>query len=245
MEPGALMHGNLLAVGAIVAGGAALQGAVGVGFGVLAAPLLVILAPELVPGPILLLGLLLASMSATREFRSVDTRELGLAICGRFAGTAVAGAVIALLPVTVFSTVFAIMILLAVALSVSHWHLLPTRRNLLAAGLVSGFMGTITSVGAPPMAMIYQNMPGPKVRATMGAFLMLGAGFSLLTLALLGRFSAEQAASTAWMVPPLLLGFFCSRYLLRHVDRSKQGIKTAVLAVSALAALALLVKPLL
>lgn len=237
-----MAHGSMLAVAAIVAAGATLQGAVGIGFGVLAAPLLVILAPELVPGPILLMGLLLAGMSTTREFRCVDTRELSLAICGRIAGTAGAGAVIAVLPMAVFSTVFAVTILAAVGLSVTRWHLLPTRRNLLAAGLVSGFMGTITSVGAPPMAMVYQNMPGPKVRATMGAFLMLGAAFSLLTLAMVGRFSAAEAASAMWMVPPLLLGFFCSRFLLRHVDRSRRGIKTAVLAVSASAALALLAK---
>ncbi len=240
-----MVQGSMLAVAAIVAAGAALQGSVGIGFGVLCAPLLVILAPELVPGPVLLLGLLLASMTMTREFRSVDVRELGLAISGRFAGTAAAGAVIALLPLSVFSTVFAVMILAAIALSVSQWHLLPTRRNLLAAGVVSGFMGTITSVGAPPMAMVYQNMPGPKVRATMGAFLMLGAAFSLVTLAVVGRFSAAQATSTAWLVPPVLLGFFGSRYLMRHVDRSRRGVKTAVLAVSGIAAVMLLAKTLL
>jgi uncharacterized membrane protein YfcA len=239
-----MIHSSMLAVAAIVAAGAALQGSVGIGFGVLCAPLLVILAPELVPGPVLLLGLLLALLTMTREFRSVDLRELGLAISGRFAGTAAAGAVIALLPLSVFSTVFALMILAAIALSVTNWHLLPTRRNLLAAGLVSGFMGTITSVGAPPMAMVYQNMPGPKVRATMGAFLMLGAAFSLLTLAVVGRFSAAQATSTAWLVPPVLLGFVGSRFLMRHVDRSQRGVKTAVLAVSAIAAVMLLLKTL-
>jgi uncharacterized protein len=236
---------SMPAVVAIVAAGAALQGSVGIGFGVLCAPLLVILAPELVPGPVLLLGLLLASMTMTREFRSVDARELGLAISGRVAGTVAAGAVIAMLPLSVFSTVFALMILAAIALSVSNWHLLPTRRNLLAAGLVSGFMGTITSVGAPPMAMVYQNMPGPKVRATMGAFLMLGAAFSLATLALVGRFTAAQAASTAWLVPPVIVGFAASRYLMRHVDRSKRGVKIAVLAVSGIAAVMLLLKTLL
>lgn len=239
------MQASMLAVGAVVAAGATLQGAVGVGFGVLAAPLLVIIAPELVPGPLLLLGLLLSTMSTTREFRAIDMRGLGMAITGRFAGTVIAGAVIALLPATFFSTVFAIMMLIAVGLSMSRWHLLPTPRNLLTAGLASGLMGTITSVGAPPMAIVYQNMPGPKVRATMGAFLMLGAGFSLLTLAVLGRFSVAEAASTAWMLPPLILGFMLSRKLVRHVDRSRRAIKVAVLVVSAFAAAMLLVKPLL
>lgn len=240
-----MLHDSMPAVAVIVAAAAALQASVGIGFGMLAAPLLGMFAPELVPGPVLLMSLLLALMTATREFRSVDLRELGLAMTGRIAGTAAAGTVIALLPLTVFASVFALMILTAIGLSMTNWHLLPTRRNLLVAGVLSGFMGTITSVGAPPMAMVYQNMPGPKVRATMGAFLTLGAGFSLLTLAFIGRFTAPQAASSAWLVGPVLLGFFASRYLVRHVDRSKRGIKPAVLAISGIAALMLLFKTLL
>ncbi|HXD42146.1 MAG TPA: TSUP family transporter [Ramlibacter sp.] len=232
------------AVAVVVTAGAALQASVGVGFGVLAAPLLGILAPELVPGPLLLLSLVLAAMTTTREIRSVAVQELGLAMTGRIAGTAAAGTAIALLPLPVFGSVFALMILAAIGLSLTSWHLLPTPRNLLVAGLLSGFMGTITSVGGPPMAMVYQNMPGPKVRATLGAFLMLGAGFSLVTLALVGRFTAAQAASSAWLVPPTLLGFVASRYLLKHVDKSRKGVKTAVLAISAVAALTLLLKPL-
>ena len=232
-------------VWAIVATGAALQASVGIGFGVLSAPLLAILAPELVPGPVLLLGLLLAAMTTTREFRSVHMGELGLAISGRIVGTLAAGAVLVALPLSVVGSLFAVMILAAIALSMTRWRLLPTPRNLLAAGLASGFMGTITSVGAPPMALVYQNMPGPKVRATMGAFLMLGAAFSLVMLAVVGRFTMAEVVSTAWLVPPVLLGFWLSRYLVRHVDKSKRGIKPAVLAVSAIAAVMLLLKPLL
>ena len=240
------MVGNsMLAVAAIVAAGAALQASVGVGFAVLAAPIVVILAPELVPGPMLVLGVLLASLTTTRDFRSVDTRELGLAMGGRIAGTAAAGAVIALLPLSVFSTIFALMILAAVGLSVSRWHLLPTPRNLIAAGLLSGFMGTITSVGSPPIGLVYQNMPGPKVRATLSAYFMLGASLSLLTLAMIGRFTAAEAASALWLFPPVMLGFFASRYIVRHMDKSRRGLKLTVLAVSAFAAMVLLVKPLL
>lgn len=238
-----MIAASTLAVAAIVACGAALQGAVGIGFTVLAAPLLVMLAPELVPGPMLLLGVLVAGMTTTREFRSVDVRELGLAMGGRIAGSVAAGMVIALLPAAVFGTVFAVMILAAVALSLMKWRLLPTARNLVAAGLVSGFMGTLTSVGSPPMGLVYQNTPGPRMRATVSAFLLLGAGFSVLTLAMVGHFTAAQAAAALWLVPPVLAGFAVSRYLVRHVDRSRRGARNGVLAISAFAAVVLLLKP--
>ena len=239
-----MAESSVLAVAAIVAAGAALQASVGVGFAVLAAPIVAILAPELVPGPMLVLGLLLASLTTTRDFRSVDTRDLGLAMAGRIPGTVAAGAVIALLPMSVFSAIFALMILAAVGLSVSRWHLLPTPRNLVAAGLLSGFMGTITSVGSPPIGLVYQNMPGPKVRATLSAYFMLGAGVSLLTLAMVGRFTVAQVTSCAWLVPSVVLGFVVARRFARSVDSSKAVLKLAVLGVSTLAALTLLLKPL-
>lgn len=234
----------MAAVAVIIATGAALQASVGIGFAVLAAPLLLILAPELVPGPLLFLSVLLAAMTMTRELRSVDVRELSLAFVGRIVGTAAAGAAIVLLPLPAFGSLFGLMILAAIALSLTKWHLLPTARNLVAAGLLSGFMGTITSVGSPPMGLVYQNMPGPKVRATIGAFFTLGATFSLVTLALVGRFNTAHALSSAWLVPPLVAGFLLSRYFVGRVDKSRNLLKRAVLAVSAVAALALLLKPL-
>lgn len=234
----------MAAVAVIIATGAALQASVGIGFAVLAAPLLLILAPELVPGPLLFLSVLLAAMTMTRELRSVDVRELSLAFVGRIVGTAAAGAAIVLLPLPAFGSLFGLMILAAIALSLTKWHLLPTARNLVAAGLLSGFMGTITSVGSPPMGLVYQNMPGPKVRATIGAFFTLGATFSLLTLALVGRFNTAHALSSAWLVPPLVAGFLLSRYFVGRVDKSRNLLKRTVLAVSAVAALALLLKPL-
>ncbi len=238
-----MIAASTVAVGAIVATGAALQGAVGIGFTVLAAPLLVMLAPELVPGPILMLGVLAAGMTTLREFRVVDVRELGLAMSGRIAGTIAAGTVIAMLPPAAFGFIFAVMLLAAIGLSLLRWHVLPTPRNLVTAGVLSGFMGTITSVGSPPMGLVYQNMPGPKVRATVSAFFLLGASFSVLTLALVGRFTAAQAAATLWLVPPVLLGFAVSRYLVRYVDKSRRGVKNTVLAISGFAAVVLLVRP--
>lgn len=234
-----------LLVGLVLATGAALQGAVGIGFAVLSAPLLLMLAPELVPGPLLLLGAVLAALTTSCELRSIDMRDLGLAMTGRVAGTVVAGATIALLPLSLFSVVFALMILAAVAVSLGRWHVLPTPRNLLAAGLLSGYMGTLTSVGSPPIGIVYQNMPGPRMRATISAFFMLGATFSLVTLALVGRFTLPQVVASAWLVPPVVIGFLVSRRLVGLVDRRRHGIKLGVLGVSAGAAVVLLLKSLL
>ena len=92
-------------------------------------------------------------------------------------------------------------------MSLGRWRVLPTPRNLVAAGALSGYMGTLTSVGSPPIGLVYQNMPGPRMRATVSAFFMLGAGFSIVTLAAVGRFTLAQVVTCAWLLPPVVLGF--------------------------------------
>jgi type III secretory pathway component EscU len=46
---------------------------------------------------------------------------------------------------------------------------------LMAAGFASGFMGTITSVGTPPMGLVMQNVEPGRLRATVGMFLVFGS----------------------------------------------------------------------
>lgn len=232
----------VLALAATVAAAAMLQASTGVGFGVLAAPVAVMLDPRLVPSSLLLLSLLLSVMTALRERGAIDLPGLGFATIGRVLGAAGAGATIALLPPSLFATVFSLMILAAIALSVVGWHVQPTRGNLVVAGLASGYMGTITSVGSPPMALVYQNVPGPTIRATMGAFFVLGSAVSLASLATVGHLDLMQLLASLWLLAPLLLGYRLSRHAIGYIDRGR--VRPAILAVSAAAALALLAREL-
>jgi len=40
---------------------------------------------------------------------------------------------------------------------------------LLIAGGLSGFFGTLTSIGAPPLALVEQGEKGPTIRGTLSA----------------------------------------------------------------------------
>src|SRR5690625_7409208 len=76
-----------------------------------------------------------------------------LALTGRILGTALAIFILSYLSLVFLNIIFASIILLAVALSVSGLRISPTKINLGIAGLFSGLMGTLTSVGAPPLAI--------------------------------------------------------------------------------------------
>ena len=218
--------------------GACLQGAGGIGFGMFVGPVLAIGHPDLVPGPVLLLAGLLSTMSAAREFRSIDLPVLGYSLAGRLPASIAGGMLFALLPLRAMSVVFALLILGGVALSLRGWHVLASPKNLVLAGALSGFMGTITSVGAPPMAIAYQDFSPPKLRATIGAFFVAGAVGSLAVLQAVGRFGAREALLGVSLVPPMLMGFAVSNLIVPHIDRART--RTALLAMSGIAAIALL-----
>lgn len=72
----------------IVLGGSLVQGLLGIGFGLLAAPLLYLLDPSYVPGPILLLGFLLACCMLLGNHQAPAWRRPMPAILARLPGAA-------------------------------------------------------------------------------------------------------------------------------------------------------------
>ncbi len=168
---------------AIVFFAAIVQGGTGMGFGQVSASLLILTDPRFVPAAVIIMGMSVAAMGAIQGRHEVNRKQLVVALAGRIAGGIAAGHLMFLfIDSKVWSLVFAGMILLAVALSALTWRVLPTSRALLGAGLLSGFMGAITSIGAPPIGIVYQNVPGHEARSTMNAFFTLGTVASLATL---------------------------------------------------------------
>jgi uncharacterized membrane protein YfcA len=222
----------------VVLVGACLQGAGGIGFGMLVGPVLAISHPELVPGPVLVLSASLSLLSALREYRAIDFPALGYALAGRLPASVLAGMAFAVLPLRAMSIMFALLILLGVWMSLHGWRVRAIPRNWLLAGAVSGFMGTITSVGAPPMALAFQHFSGPTLRATLGVFFGVGCLVSLAVLAWFGRFGMVELGYGIRLIVPMMLGFAVSNQVVRHIER--EHLRLLILCMSGGAALVLL-----
>ncbi|WP_244670671.1 sulfite exporter TauE/SafE family protein [Rhodoplanes elegans] len=222
--------------------GACMQGVSGVGFGVFAAPILAIIDPELVPGPMLFLGLVIAVLAVRRERSGLDTKGIGFAMLGRVPASIAAALAMSILPVREISIMFALLILAGVAISLARFEPRISPATMFGAGCLSGFMGTITSVGTPPIALMYQNAPKPTLRASLGGFLFLGSLTSIVALSFTGRFGVHDVVLGTWLIAPLWLGFWLSTPLTRRLPG--RTVRLAVLGLSALAALLLLVRQL-
>ncbi len=223
--------------------GSWVQSSAGLGLGLIAAPVLLLIEPGLVPGPLLGVALVLAALVTWRDRQGIDAEGFGAVLLGRLAGTVPGVLLVASLPERPLSFALGALVLLAVALSASGLRLAPSRRSLLAAGTLSGFMGTTAAIGGPPLALVYQHASGRRLRGTLSGHYVLGCALSLSGLALAGRFGKAELAAAAALLPGALLGFALSARTARLLD---QGLaRPAVLALSGVAGLVVILRQLL
>lgn len=220
--------------------GACLQGIGGIGFAMFSAPVAGLFFPAMAPGPLLVLGGAVSMLGAVREHHHIDWRMAGVTLAGRVAGAALAVAVIAVLSPKPLSVAFALAILAAVGLSLTGRAFQPTRGNACWAGVASGLMGTITSAGAPPFAIVLQKMDPRGFRATVGCILGMGAVASLAMLALVGKFGSSQLLLSLLLLPWTVLGFAVSGRVGRRIPT--HGVRGLLLGLAAAGAVGILLK---
>ncbi len=225
---------HLLAI-LVVLIGSAIQGAVGFGLNLFAAPLLVLIDPGLVPGPSLLSSSLLNLLVIRREPAPHVWREMRWPMIGLLPGTACGAALLALVARTNLTVFFSLLILVAVGLSLSGLHPKRTPRTLTAAGTLSGFMGTAVGIGGPPIALMYQKATGPELRSALSRFFGVSALLSIVLLTAFGQFTWADLGNGLLLLPGALLGYLLSSRLLHHVDAGR--VRIAVLSLSAASAI--------
>ncbi len=223
---------------AVVFGAAIAQGVGGVGFAMFAAPVAAMFFPQLAPGPLLTLGGFISLLTALRERTAIHWPSVSYALAGRAVGTLIAIYAMTRFAPQALGVLFAILILIAVALSAAGLHFSATPGRVSGAGVASGIMGTMTSVGAPPIAIVMQHAAPPRLRATLGMVLFLGSIFSLAMLAWAKRYTGYHAGLALSLAPFLLAGFAVSNRLRHRLPpRAVRGVLLAVCALGALGVL--------
>jgi uncharacterized membrane protein YfcA len=222
--------------------GAFVQGGVGFGSSLVAAPLLALVDVRLVPGPIGIASLVLNLLIV----RSVDAGhadpDIRWAIGGLVPGTIAASITLGVLSTRGLSVAFAILVFVAVGLTASGLSLRRTPQTLVGAGVVSGFMGTIAAIGGPPVALLYQHDRGQTLRATLPRYFLISGVLSLAALVPIGRLGRTELIDGLILIPGVLIGLRGSGWLAGHVDR--RSVRPVVLAFSTIAAVSVLVREL-
>ena len=182
----------------------------------------------------------LSVMVVLRERSHVDYTGLPWALGARIPGIAVGAAAVALMPQRHLQAIVAVCVLAAVALSlVPAIDIRPSPGSLVVAGLLSGFMATAASVGGPPVALLYQRASGPRIRATLAFYFLIGTVLSVIGLWIAGAVGARELRLAVELLPGTVVGFAVSSLVRQWLD---QGLmRTAVLGFAALSSVVLLV----
>jgi uncharacterized membrane protein YfcA len=221
----------LLPAGAAVVTGAALQSGVGLGLGLVVAPAMAFLQPSLMPGAGIAINLVLAVMTAVGEWRHVDWRGVAWATPARLPGSLAGAWLVTVIPAQGVSAAVGVMVLVAVA--ATYWARrvrVPLRPwSLVAAGSLSGLTGTATSIGGPPVALLYQYEEPARVRATLAVVFASGSVISLGALGASGSLTAGQLGVAALLTPFVVAGYVVGRPLRNRLGAAR--LRSALLLV--------------
>lgn len=232
----------VLLIAAVTCVGAFVQSVVGLGLGLLVAPVVAMVEPGLVPALPLWLALLISGSMLLGERRHVDWRSLAWALPARIPGTVVGAWLVVSYSDQVIAVAIGVMVLVAVLVTVRAVHVPVNPASLTAAGLVAGVSGTATSIGGPPIALLFQRREPEVVRSTLSVFFFLGVCVSLVGLAWSGALTAASWHLGLLLAPLVVLGAWAGSAVRDRLPR--HAFRTGVLLVCSASALALLVQAL-
>jgi len=199
-----------------------LQASIGFGMGMLAAPVVALVDPSLIPGTLIMLASLVTLMVVIRERTAIDVRGTGWALVGRVPGTVAGALLLAAMPERALALAIAGVVLAGVLVTSLGWAPTPRRRNLVLAGATSGVLGTATSIGGPPMALVWQRSTGAELRGTMSGFFLIGSVLSIGMLSLTGAIDGDTWRWFAFLVPATVVGYALSRWANRLLNPQRQ-----------------------
>lgn len=222
----------IVALGAVMMG-SVVQGSIGFGLNLLAAPLVAIVVPEALPTTLVLVAFPLTITTVAREHHAIDRVAVGRMLVGAVPGTLVGLYIVTQVGTTTLGTLVGVVTLLGVVLSVISPPIPVTALTGAIAGFASNIFGTAAAVGGPPVALLFQHRDGPSSRSTLGSFFAVSASMSLVGYAIAGTFHGDQALFALALAPAMIAGFWASKHL--HVFVDGGWLRPMVLIVSAIA----------
>lgn len=220
--------------------GALTQSLIGFGLAVVASPLLYIVDPQLVPGPVIAMGFTISLLTLFRERGHLEFNGLQYALLGRVPGGFIGASLLLFAPQPILGLSIAAIVAVAVILSLYKFSLPVNKKTLFGAGIVSGIFGNIAAIGGPPMAILLSGKDASQFRAALSAFFIFSSTIAMVILAITGLLELKHLWLSLMLLPSVLLGYLVAGRLVGRVDKEKT--KMATLVLCSISALVLTVK---
>ncbi len=222
--------------------GALIQGSIGFGLNLVVVPVVALIQPAALPAAMIIMALPMTAGSALREHDRIDRPGVIWATMGRIPGVALGAWIVSQLEPETLALLIGGFVVLASFLSVISPAIRVRPGSAAAAGFLAGLMGTASSIGGPPIALLYQNAPGPVVRSTLGATFLIGTALSLGALAIAGQVTTWHWLVGAALFPAIAIGLYASRWSHDWLDAG--WLKPCVIVFAAVSGLGVLMQAL-
>ncbi|MBM87050.1 MAG: permease [Gammaproteobacteria bacterium] len=219
--------------------GSYIQSSIGFGLAIVAAPFLFFIDPLYVPAPITVSAFTLSLANAIKHWHAISFEGLKFAIIGRVPGTIAGGLLLFWISMDQLALWLGISVIIAVVFSLGNIVFKPTPAALFSAGFLSGFMGTSSSIGGPPMALVLQHQENDFIRANMAAFFCVSCLMSLVMLSIIDRFRIEHILISLPLMPATLLGYWLAMKTLYKI--SHQNLRRASLLLCSISGIAAII----
>ncbi|GLT19160.1 UPF0721 transmembrane protein [Vibrio zhanjiangensis] len=220
------MYGEWITNEALIAAfliflGAFVQTAIGFGLAIVAAPLLFLVSPDYVPAPICLVALYISILNALKHRDSVEIGGLKMALIGRVPGSIAGGVLLVMVSTDILALWLGMLVLLAVAMSFLPFRIEPTSPRMMVAGFFSGFFGTSSGIGGPPMALLLQHQEANQLRGNLSAFFVFSSVISLVVQMPVGFLTLHHLWITVPLIPASWLGYKLARATTQTLQKEK------------------------
>jgi uncharacterized membrane protein YfcA len=219
---------------------AAVQGVLGIGFAMVAVPILALIDPGLAPVPQLLITMPLTISMAWRERNHIQFADVTWIVAGRVPGVLIGVGLLAVATQRSIDLAIAAMVLLAVAIIASGHSFRRTKLTEFGAGTLSGISSFVASIGGPPLALLYSRDDGPTRRSNLAMVFTIGLSVTLIARIVSGNMTWDDVLVAFILFPALVLGYVAS---LRFKSLVPQRFaKVTILFLSTAGAVGLIVR---
>lgn len=225
-----------------IAVGAGAQACIGIGMGLIAGPVLVVIEPTAVPGPMLMIagGINLRNAIADRAAlkKSALRRQLVAAPLGLVAGIAL----LAALSDRALAIAVSLFVLAVVAVQATGVQPPEGRRADYAAGAGTAFSSSVAAVPGPVYAVFASHWQPAALRATLATYMLIVGTVIIGVQAVMGDFGLKQLWLGVSLLPAVALGLPLGKWLRPRIAGPR--FRIIVLAVAATSAIVVLIRQL-
>lgn len=231
---------TLIALGIVVLLGSVVQSTIGFGIAVVAAPVVVMIRPDLMPAALLVCVLFLPLTQVITGPRDIAWSHLRWALGARVLATPFGVLLVTVASTDVIALTVGVLILVSVAASIWAVDIRLSRRGSAIAGAITGVSATSASIGGPFFALVLQHERPERLRSTLAAFFLVGSTIALTALALAGQIDAEDVRAGLVWAPFVLVGHLLAGPVRRRIRQ--ETVRRAVLAFCVVASVSVIVR---